>query len=48
MRGKRHRHTLVSSAELHFAGGYKLFLEWLTLPSLLIGLTLPHAVVVYW
>ena len=29
-------------------GHYKLALEWLTLPALYAGLTLPHAVCLYW
>ncbi len=29
-------------------GNYKLALEWLLLPTLLAGLTLPHAVFAYW
>lgn len=30
------------------AGHYKLFLEWLMVPSLAAGLTLPQAVFCYW
>ena len=29
-------------------GHYKLFLEWLMVPSLAAGLTLPQAVFCYW